>query len=157
MGLAVELGALQAAAFGQGLAGDGIDQRAEGRDLDDLLLAPAVERHVDDLEASPDDARAPEQRLHLIGRGVGRDVEILGLDAEQQVAHRAADDERLVARLLQRGSDFDRIAGQQCRVDAVFFHGDDARRVGAADAALLGAGLAQQPVDEFLDHVRTDP
>ena len=35
------------------------------------------------------------------GVRVGGDVEILGLDAEQQVAHRAADDEGLEAGLLQ--------------------------------------------------------
>ncbi|MCY1503634.1 hypothetical protein D9M68_377640 [compost metagenome] len=145
MGLAVELGALQAAAFGQGLAGDGVDQRAEGRDLDDFLLAPAVEGHVHDLEAPPDDARAPEQRLHLVGRGVGRDVEILGLDAEQQVAHRAAHDVGLVAGLLQRGGDLDGIARQQRGVDLVFVGADNARRMGMAGAAQLGAGFAQQP------------
>ncbi|MNT35680.1 hypothetical protein D3C72_1717150 [compost metagenome] len=110
-----------------------------------------------DLEAAADDARAPEQRLHLLGRGVGRDVEILGLDAEQQVAHGAADDIGLVAGLLQRGSDLDGIARQQRGVDLVLVHVDDARCMGAAGAALLGAGFAQEPGDELLDHVRTDP
>ena len=52
-------------------------------------------------EAAADDERAAEQRLDLLGRRVGRDVEVLGLDAEQQVAHGAADDERLEACLLQ--------------------------------------------------------
>ncbi len=110
-----------------------------------------------DLEAPADDARAPEQRLHLLGRGVGGDVEVLGLDAEQQVAHGAADDIGLVAGLLQRRGDLDGIARQQRGVDPVFVDVDDARRMGAAGTALLGAGFAQQPGNELLDHVRTDP
>ena len=57
--------------------------------------------HVHEPEAPADDERAAEQRLHLLRRRVGGDVEVLGLDAEQQVAHRAADHERLEARFLQ--------------------------------------------------------
>ena len=39
--------------------------------------------------------------LTCSGVRVGRDVEVLRLEAEQQVAHRAADDERLEAGVLQ--------------------------------------------------------
>ena len=58
-------------------------------------------------EAEPpaDDERAPEQRLDLLRRRVGGDVEVLGLDAEQQVADGAADDERLEAFVLQPARD----------------------------------------------------
>ncbi len=60
VGVVVQLGALDALAGRYLLAFHGVDQRAEGRHLDDLLLASAVERHVHDLEAPADDARAAE-------------------------------------------------------------------------------------------------
>ena len=62
---------------------------AERRHFD--RLRPDV--HVDQAEPAADDESAAEQRLHLLGACVGRDVEILRLDPEQQVADRAADDE----------------------------------------------------------------
>lgn len=93
----VQLGALDALAGGHLLGVNRVDERAEGRDFDDFLIASAVERDVHDLEAAPDDARAAEQRLDLIGRGVGRHIEVFRLDAEQQVAHGTAHDEGGVA------------------------------------------------------------
>src|SRR5947209_1414448 len=61
--------------------------------------------HMHQAKASTDDERAPEQRLHLLGCGVGREIEILGLDPEQQIAHRATDDEGTEAFLLQAPRD----------------------------------------------------
>ena len=72
-------------------------QRAEGRGLDRL----AAEHHVHDLEAPADDPRTAERGLHLLGRRVGGDVEVLGHEAEQRVAHAAADDEGLEPGALQ--------------------------------------------------------
>ena len=63
-------------------------------------LAPAHDVH--EPKAAADDARAAEERAHLLGRRARRDVEILGLPAEHQIAHRAADDERGEVVLLQR-------------------------------------------------------
>ena len=59
---------------------------AEGGDLDDL--APID--HVRQPEPAADQAAVAEQRLDLLRRGVGGDVEVLGFAADQQVAHRAA-------------------------------------------------------------------
>jgi hypothetical protein len=64
---------------------------AKRRHLD--RLRPDV--HVDQTEPPADDERAPEQRLHLLGARVGRNVEILGLDPEQQIADCATHDEGL--------------------------------------------------------------
>ena len=61
--------------------------------------------HVHEPEAAADDVRAPEQRLDLLRMRVGRDVEVLRLDAEHEVAHRAADDEGLESRFLQLARD----------------------------------------------------
>ena len=80
-----------------------VDRRvrgAEGRDLDDLV----AEAHVREMEAAADQAAVAEQLLHLVGMRVGRDVEILRVQAEQQVAHGAADQEGLVAGLLAAGT-----------------------------------------------------
>ena len=57
-----------------------------------------------------DDKGAPEQRLDLFGRRVGSDVEVFRRDPEQKIAHGAADDEGLEARLLQLARDIDRRA-----------------------------------------------
>ena len=70
---------------------------AEGGHFQQIL----AEHHVDDLEAATDDKGAPEQTFDLFGRGIGGDVEILGLHAEQQIAHRAAHHEGLEAGFLQ--------------------------------------------------------
>jgi hypothetical protein len=42
-----------------------------------------------------------KQLAHLLRRGVGGDVEVLGRQCRQQVAHGAADDEGLEALFLQ--------------------------------------------------------
>ena len=100
-----------------------VEHRAEGRDLDHFreapVLAAATEDDVDDAKAPADDEGAPEQRLHLLGRGVGGDVEVLRAQADEQVAHRAADDVGLVAGVGERRDDLDGALVDQRRVDAV--------------------------------------
>ena len=100
---------------------------AKGRDFDRLRS----DVYVDQAEPAADDERAPEQRLHLLRPGVGGDVEILGLDAEQQVANRAADDECLEAGVLQLARDLERAAAQLSAADRMVG--------GAVDAAVLRA------------------
>jgi len=60
---------------------------AEGGHLDHF--PPHVD--VDDLEAPTDYPGAAEQVLDLLGGGVGGDIEILGVLAENDVPHAAAD------------------------------------------------------------------
>ena len=86
---------------------------AERRHLDHF----AARVHVHEPEATADDERAPEQRLDLLRMRVGRDVEVLRLDAEHQVAHRAADDERLEPRFLQLARDRPRACAHLVRAD----------------------------------------
>jgi hypothetical protein len=79
--------------------GTGINGGAtEGRHLDHVAAA----QYVDDFETPADHPRTAENTAHFLGRGIGGDVEILGIAAENQVAHRAADDKRGVTRFLQR-------------------------------------------------------
>ena len=70
--------------------------RAAGARLVSLLVGSAKGRYLDqlpahvdmyDLEAATDDTGPPEQCPHLLGGGVGGDVEILDLLAQQGVAH----------------------------------------------------------------------
>ena len=56
---------------------------AEGRDLDDLH----AEAHVREVEAPADQPAVAEQLADLLRVRVGRDVEVLGMQPEQQVAH----------------------------------------------------------------------
>ncbi len=88
---------------------------AEGRHLDHL----ASRAHVHDLEAPSDDPRAAEDVADLLGRGVGRDVEVLGLVAEQQVAHAAADEVCLEAGLAQFAVDPHCLGRDRLRRDVV--------------------------------------
>ena len=75
----------------------GVLRRAERRDLEHLR----ADVHVHEAEAASDDVGAAEERLDLLRRRVGRDVEVLRRQAQQKIAHGAADDERLEARLVQ--------------------------------------------------------
>ena len=66
---------------------------AERRGLDDLR----AEEHVGEPEPAADDPRVAERRLDLVRRRARRDVEVLRRAADEQVAHAAADEVRLVA------------------------------------------------------------
>ncbi len=77
-----------------------VDRRVRGterRDLDDLV----AEAHMGEMEAAADQPAIAEQLLDLVGMRAGGDVEVLGMQAEQQVAHRAADEESLEAGVPQ--------------------------------------------------------
>jgi hypothetical protein len=126
---------------------------AEGRDLDHLVLAAPAVHHVHDAKAPPDDEGAAKQRLDLLGRGVGGHVEVLGAQAQQQVAHRAAHHVGLVARLLQRRDHVFRAFVDQGRIDLVHFGRHLLALAEAALALRAVGGLAEQLVDEFLDHL----
>ncbi len=69
----------------------------EGGHLDDLASEP----HVSEAKAPSDEAAVAEHRFHLLRRGVGGHVEVLGLPSEQQVANATAHQVGLVAALLQ--------------------------------------------------------
>jgi hypothetical protein len=75
----------------------GVLRRAERRHFEDV----GADVDVHQAEAAADDVGAAEERLDLLRRRVGRDVEVLGREAEHEVAHGAADHERLEARLVQ--------------------------------------------------------
>src|SRR5690606_21564248 len=101
------------------LGGVGIQVGAEGRDLDHFVFATAAVDHVHDAKTPPDDEGAAKQGFDLLGRGVGGHIEILGAQAQQQVAHGAADDVGLEAGILQG---LDHLAGalvHQVGIDAV--------------------------------------
>ncbi len=123
----------------------GIERAAEGGDLDGFV----AHHHMDDLEAAADDARAAEGVAHFLRRGVGGDVEILGLGADQQVAHGAADDVGHVAVFLQGFADAPAAAADAVAGDAVAGDGNDRRFV------VAGAGFlaAENAGNEFADHV----
>jgi hypothetical protein len=64
----------------------------------------------------------------LLGRGVGGDVEVLRLEAEEEVAHRAADDERLEAGLLQLARHLQRGARDLAAANPMGVGTEEARR-----------------------------
>ena len=68
------------------------------------------EADVREPEAAADQPAVAEQPSHLLGRRIGRDVEVLRLDADQEVAHAAADEEGLVARVPEAIEDLEGVA-----------------------------------------------
>ena len=104
----------------------------------------AAEHHVHQAEAPADEQRAAEQRLDLLGARVGGDVEVLGRDAEQQVAHRAADHVGGVARVAQHVAHLERAVADGVARDAVL--GSRGTRCGP------GASQAEHAADEAFDH-----
>ena len=98
-------------------------RRAERRDFEHLR----ADVHVNEAEPATDDIGAPEQRLHLLWRGVGRDVEVLRCQAEQQVAYCAPDDERPESRLVQLFRHHARAAGHLILPHGMLVRDVDAR------------------------------
>jgi len=82
---------------------------------------------VHELEPLPDETRAPEDLVHLFGICVGGDVEVLGTKAQQQVAHRAAHDVRLIPVAVQHLADLARALRDRLAADAVLLLRDGSR------------------------------
>mgnify|MGYP000884841574 CR=1 FL=1 len=110
-----------------------------------VIVTGAKRRHFDDLgaeddvrqaEAPPDQAAVAEELLDLFGRGAGGDVEILGLASEQQVAHRAAHQIRLEARLVEPIQH-----PQRARTDVLAGNGMKFTRDDAQDGGIRGHEL----------------
>ncbi|EKY03479.1 hypothetical protein HMPREF9120_02682 [Neisseria sp. oral taxon 020 str. F0370] len=114
---------------------------AEGGDFDGFR----ADLDVDDAEAAADDAAAAEEGAHFFGRGVGGDVEVFRFGADQQVAHRAADDIGFVACLLQAGNGFFGGQADVARAQAVFGMGN-----GLFGAC--GGRFARHFAPEFFQH-----
>ena len=70
---------------------------AKGGDFDDF----GAKKHMRQLKTTPDDAAITKDLSDLFRAGIGRDVEILGFESEREVAHAAADEVGLEARLTQ--------------------------------------------------------
>jgi len=100
-----------------------VHHRAKGGHLNHFaqpaVLAASAKHHVDDAKAPTDDEGATEQTFHLFGCGVGGHIEIFGSQAEQQVAHCAANDVGLEAAVVQRLHDLHGAVVYQRHVDAV--------------------------------------
>ena len=86
-------------------------------------------------EAAADQPAIPEQRLDLLRRRVGGDVEILGMAADQQVAYGTTDQVGGKAALAQPVQDAQCIRADVLARDAVAIAGNDA---GSAQACCHG-------------------
>jgi hypothetical protein len=121
---------------------------AERRHLDDLV----AEAHVRQVKPAADQAAIAECLADIFRMRIGRDVEILGLDVEQQIAHRAADQEALVAGILEAVENLERGRRDVGAGDVVLAAGVDPglRRAGL-DSGLGsgGRGLGVARTKEF--------
>ena len=105
---------------------------AEGRHFDDL----AAEVHMHQLEAATDHPRVAKLGADLLGRGAGGNVEILGLYADQQVAHAAADQVGLVAGFLQTVHHAHRVAAELAAMQRMLARAEHFGRAAGAGLAL---------------------
>ncbi len=97
---------------------------AEGGNLHQI---PAGEADVRQAEAAADQKTVAKQLLDLLGCGVGADVKILGLAAEQQIAHPAADQVGLETMPVQPVEHLERIFANAAAGNPVFGPGQNHR------------------------------
>lgn len=105
--------------------------------------------HVDQLEAPANDARVTEFGANLFGGGAGGDVEVLGRDAQHQVADTATDQVSLVARTLQALDDVHRVATELVALQRMLALVDHLRR--GALVVLARYGRAER-LEQLLQH-----
>ena len=98
-----------------------VETRAECRDLDDL---PA-HAHMREPEPPSDEATASKQAADGVRGRAGRDVEVLGLEAQQQIANASADEKSLMAGVGQRVQYFEGPPTDVGVGDAMLRMGDD--------------------------------
>ena len=120
-------------------------RRAEGGHLEHL----GARVDVHQAEAPADDVGPAEERLDLLRRGVGRDVEVLGREAQEEIADRAAHHEGLESRLLQ-------LFGHLARAARHLFaaHGVIGRRIDARGAR---RPAGNQACEQAADHCGGEP
>ena len=100
-------------------------------------------------EAPSDDDAAAHRALHFFGTRVGDDVEVLGRDAQKQIAHGPAHDVGAVAAGLKLFAGLSRLPGDELGIDPVFVGSDYA---GLLDDAFVGLKKGADPVNEGFDH-----
>ena len=105
------------------IAGRLVEVRAEGRDLDDF----SAHAHVREPEPASDETAVPEQAAHGLRRRLGRDVEILRLEAQQQIADASTDQIGAVAGIGQCLQNFEGAPADVGVGDAMLRLGDDDR------------------------------
>ena len=98
-----------------------VSSSPECGDFDDL---PA-KANVRQPETPANQAAIAEQGLDFLGMGVGRDVEVLGMQLEQCIAHPATYQKRLKPRFVQPVQDFERAFGNFCPRNIVGRAGND--------------------------------
>ncbi len=102
-----------------------------------------AEANVNDPEAPPDDPGVPEQGVDFLGRGVGGHVEVLGMAAQEQVSHGAANKVGLVIVLVETRHDFQGTAADVFARHAVLIPGYDfQRQIRPAGVRLSPAGMS---------------
>jgi len=121
---------------------------AEGRHLDRFR----ADVHMDQPEAPADEIGPAEQRLDRFRFGVGRDIEVLGRNAEKEIADGAAHDEGLEAGLLQPADHLIGRTRQLLAAHRMVFGPIDARRLGAFGTA--GNQACEQAADHGRDRAR---
>ena len=83
---------------------------AESRHFDDFV----AEMHMRQAKAPADQAAIAKQPPHLFRQRIGRHVEVFRRNAQEQVAHRPADQKSLITRLFEAIKDFQGVRRYRC-------------------------------------------
>ena len=105
----------------------------ESGDLNDL----PTKTNMRQPESTPYQAAIAELRADLLGRGVGRYIEVLGMQLQHGIAHTTADQKCLVTRLMQSIQDFQCGLGYLVSGDVVGGAGNYLERFGPVIRALF--------------------
>jgi len=96
-------------------------ERTKRGHLDDL--GPPM--HMGQTKPPTDQTAIAEQRLDLIGRGVGGHVKVLGLAAQRQIAYAAAHQVGAIPGVFQPIENAQRLVTDLCPRDHMLVAGDD--------------------------------
>ncbi|MCY1173866.1 hypothetical protein D9M73_140450 [compost metagenome] len=117
----------------------------EGGDFDDFT----TEMDVNQLETAADDARIAKFGTDLFGGGAGGDIEVLGGDTQELVAHAATDQVGLVASILQALNDTHRMTTELATLQRVLTAIDHFRRGALVVRATYGR---TERLEQLLQH-----
>jgi len=141
---AVDVVADQPAVVHLAVAAAVVDVGAEGGHLDDL----APEHHMRQPEAATDQPAVAELLAHLFGRGVGGDVEVLGMAADQQVTHCAADQIGLETGIPQAVEHAQRVRADVLARDGVLVARDGSQ---SGDGRNSGSSMQEGHAADWVD------
>ena len=106
---------------------------------------------MDQPETPANDHRPAKLRLHILGRGIGRDIKVFGGDPEQEIPHSTADQIGFETGPLQGFADLDGVGGDEVSLQSQICAAQDLGLTWFGEAG----SAAQEPVEKSVDHSKS--